>query len=125
MVIQISVVVAVIAFSCLVYYVIKILNKGMSTLSETNQTLAEVRNAVHGLTKEAGQFMRTANQITTEVKGKMETIDPLLESVHDVGEVLQNVTESVKKATTRTSWTPDENGQSKAITQPQLRIKMK
>ncbi|WP_020617036.1 DUF948 domain-containing protein [Paenibacillus daejeonensis] len=123
MVIEISVVVAVLAFSCLVYYVIQILNKGMSTLSETNKTLTEVRNAVHGLTKEAGQFIHTANEISTEVKGKMETIDPLLESVHDVGEVLQNVTDSVKKATTRT--TQEANPQSRTVTQPQLRVKVK
>jgi len=58
----------------------------MTMLGETNHTLKEVRNAVHGLTLEASQFIHTANQMTREVKGKIETSDPLLESVHDEGE---------------------------------------
>ncbi|MEK0316273.1 DUF948 domain-containing protein [Cohnella sp. 56] len=96
--IQISVAVAAIAFAGLAVYLILTLRRGMTTLGETNKTLAEVRNAVHGLTQEASQLIRNANQVTRDVKGKIQTIDPLFESVHDVGEVIQTVTDSVKKA---------------------------
>ncbi|MGW8427865.1 DUF948 domain-containing protein [Peribacillus simplex] len=62
------------------------LRKGMGTLEETNKTLEEVRNAVHGLTQESKKLIHSANQITADVKGKMENVDPLLESAQDVGE---------------------------------------
>lgn len=73
------------------------LRKGMTTLTETNTTLVDVRNAIHGLSGEASQLIHTANQVTKDVKGKIQTIDPIFESAHNVGEVLQTVTEFVKK----------------------------
>ncbi|GGG06445.1 hypothetical protein GCM10010912_58810 [Paenibacillus albidus] len=41
------------------------------TLGETTRTLAEIRNAVHGLTREASQLIHTAGQVTKDVRGKM------------------------------------------------------
>ncbi|CAI6087287.1 DUF948 domain-containing protein [Cohnella sp. JJ-181] len=122
MVIQISVAVAAIAFAGLALYLIQTLRKGMITLGETNKTLAEVRNAVHGLTGEASQLIRSANQVTRDVKGKIQTIDPLLESVHDVGEVIQTVTESVKKAA---GIPPAPERIAPGSASPQLRVKVK
>lgn len=100
MVIQLSVALAAVAFVCLVAFVILTLRKGMTTLGETNRTLGEVRNAIHGLTGEATQLIHTANQVTRDVKGKIKTIDPIFESAHNVGEVIQTVTESFKKNAT-------------------------
>lgn len=122
MVIQISVAVAAIAFAGLAVYLILTLRKGMTTLGETNKTLAEVRNAVHGLTQEASQLIRNANQVTRDVKGKMRTIDPLFESAHDVGEVIQTVTDSVKKAAGIPS-APERIASGPET--PQLRVKVK
>ncbi|ETT55146.1 MULTISPECIES: DUF948 domain-containing protein [unclassified Paenibacillus] len=100
MVIQLSVALAAVAFVCLVAFVILTLRKGMTTLGETNKTLGEVRNAIHGLTGEATQLIHTANQVTRDVKGKIKTIDPIFESAHNVGEVIQTVTETFKKNAT-------------------------
>ncbi|QUL55225.1 DUF948 domain-containing protein [Paenibacillus tritici] len=97
MVIQLSIAFAAIAFICLVVFLILTLRKGMTTLAETNKTLGDVRNAIHGLTGEATQLIHTANQVTRDVKGKIKTIDPIFESAHNVGEVIQTVTESFKK----------------------------
>lgn len=82
----------------LIYTLNQTLQKGMGTLEETNKTLAEVRNAVHGLTEESKQLIHTANQITVDVKGKIRNVDPLLESAQDVGEMIHNVTHSIKEA---------------------------
>lgn len=121
-VIQISVALAAIAFGGLAVYLILTLRKAMTTLGETNKTLAEVRNAVHGLTQEASQLIRNANQVTRDVKGKMRTIDPLFESAHDVGEVIQTVTDSVKKAAGIPS-VPERIASGPET--PQLRVKVK
>jgi uncharacterized protein YoxC len=82
----------------LIYNLNQTLRKGMGTLEETNKTLEEVRNAVHGLTDESKQLIHTANQITVDVKGKMRNVDPLLESAQDVGEMIHNVTHTIKEA---------------------------
>ncbi|MGE7878770.1 DUF948 domain-containing protein [Peribacillus muralis] len=82
----------------LIYTVNQTLRKGMGTLEETNKTLEEVRNAVHGLTHESKQLIHSANQLTADVKGKMENVDPLLETAQDVGEMIHNVTHSMKEA---------------------------
>lgn len=100
MLIQLSVAFAAAAFIALAVFLILTLRKGMTTLGETNKTLGEVRNAIHGLTGEATQLMHTANQVTRDVKGKIKTIDPIFESAHNVGEVIQTVTETFKKNAT-------------------------
>ncbi|RFU69658.1 DUF948 domain-containing protein [Bacillus sp. V59.32b] len=98
MLIEFSVAAIAIAFIWLVIFLIGLLQKGMVTLGETNKTLSEVRNAVQDLTQESRELIHTANQITVDVKHKMRTVDPLLESAQDVGEVIHNVTNSVKQA---------------------------
>ncbi|MDQ0220514.1 DUF948 domain-containing protein [Peribacillus cavernae] len=99
MLIEFSIAAIAIAFIWLVVFLIGLLQKGMVTLGETNRTLDEVRNAVHGLTEESRELIHTANQITVDVKHKMQTVDPLLESAQDVGDVIHNITNSVKQAT--------------------------
>ncbi|MGU3471325.1 DUF948 domain-containing protein [Paenibacillus sp. D51F] len=98
MIIPLSIAASAAAFVVLVFFVIRILNKGMSTLSETNRTLSEVRNAIHGLTDESKMLIHTANLITADVKGKIRTVEPIFESAHDVGEALHSVTRTVKQA---------------------------
>lgn len=99
MLIEFSAAAIAIAFIWLAVFLIGLLQKGMVTLGETNKTLTEVRNAVQDLTQESRALIHTANQITVDVKHKMRTVDPLLESAQDVGEVLHSVTNSVKQAT--------------------------
>ena len=78
----------------------------MGTLEETNKTLEEVRKAVHGLTDESKQLIHTANQITVDVKGKMSNVNPLLESAQDVGEMIHNVTSTIKEGSRTDSEIP-------------------
>jgi uncharacterized protein YoxC len=97
-IIKSSIAIIALAFVALVFYLIRTLLKGMGSLEETNKTLAEVRNAIHGLTQESKQLIHTANQITIDVKGKIKTVEPIFESAHDVGEALHSVTRTVKQA---------------------------
>lgn len=98
MIISISVAASAIAFIVLVYYVVRVLMKGMGTLSETNKTLSEVRNAIHGLTQESTKLIQTANVITSDVKGKIRSVEPIFHSAQDVGEAIHSVTKTVKQA---------------------------
>ncbi|BCB05822.1 DUF948 domain-containing protein [Bacillus sp. KH172YL63] len=92
-----SAAVAAVAFTILVIYFILTLRKIMATLDDTQETLSEARAAVHGITEEAEELMHTANQISVDVKGKMEAVDPLIESAHDIGDMIHDVTSSMKR----------------------------
>lgn len=108
MIIQYSVAAIALALIWLVVFLISTLQKGMVTIGEANQTLVEVRNAINDLSGESKQLLQTANEITDDVKTKMKTVEPLLDSAQDVGEAIHSVTDSVKKATNgfRTEFTP-------------------
>ncbi|MCA1065293.1 DUF948 domain-containing protein [Rossellomorea sp. AcN35-11] len=92
-----SAAIAAVAFTILVIYLILTLRKIMATLGETEKTLADARKAVNGITDETEDLIHTANQISEDVKGKVKAIDPLVESAQDVGEMLHDVTSSVKR----------------------------
>ncbi|GGD95013.1 DUF948 domain-containing protein [Paenibacillus nasutitermitis] len=89
---------AAIAFICLDVYLIKTLRKVMNTLDESSLTLREARSSIHVLSLEAKKLIHNANQVTVDVKHRIKTVDPLLESASDVGEVIHSVAESVKQA---------------------------
>lgn len=91
MIIKVSVASASVAFVCLAAKLIQ-------TLGETQRTIAEVRNSVTGLTEESQRLIHSASQVTNDIKDKMKSFDPLLESAQDVGEVIHNVTDTVKRS---------------------------
>jgi len=89
---------AAIGFICLDVYLIKTLRKVMNTLDESSLTLREARSSMQVLSLEAKKLIHNANQVTVDVKHRIKTVDPLLESAQDVGEVIHSVAESVKQA---------------------------
>ncbi|CAH0343939.1 DUF948 domain-containing protein [Bacillus sp. CECT 9360] len=91
MIIKVSVASASVAFVCLAAKLIQ-------TLGETQRTIAEVRNSVSGLTEESQRLIHSANQVTDDIKDKIKSFDPLLESAQDVGEVIHSVTDTVKRS---------------------------
>lgn len=100
MIMEYSVAAIALAFIWLVVFLIGTLQKVMGTLGEANKTLEEARKAIGDLSKESKQLIHKANEITTDVKGKIKTVEPLLDSAQDVGEAIHSVTDTVKKATT-------------------------
>ena len=92
-----SAAIAAVAFTILVIYLILTLRKVMATLAETKETLSDARTVVNGITEEAEELIHTANQISVDVKGKVEAIDPLIESAHDIGDMIHDVTSSIKR----------------------------
>ncbi|MGD6818592.1 DUF948 domain-containing protein [Metabacillus sp. 84] len=115
-----SAAIAAAAFTILVLYLIRTLRKVMKTLAETEKTLSDARGAVNSLTGEAEGLIHSANQISDDLKGKMKAVDPLVESAHDVGEVIQNVTSSVKRATAQKPKPKTINQESKPV---QIKLK--
>lgn len=94
----ISAAVAAASFTCLVFYGVKTMKKLMDSLDETQKTIAEVRVSALNVTNEATAAIHSLNVTIKDVKVKLNNVDPLLESAHDMGDVLHKVTTQVKKA---------------------------
>ncbi|OAB45825.1 DUF948 domain-containing protein [Paenibacillus antarcticus] len=95
--IEISVVIIAVAFAVLVVFLIKTLKAATISLEKTSQTLQEVQKTIDELGYEVKQTVRHANDITVDLQAKMKQIDPVIESVHNLGEVLSEVTYAAKQ----------------------------
>lgn len=100
MMIEISVVIIAIAFAVLVVFLIKTLKAATQSLEKTTQTLQEVQKTIDELGYEVKQTVRHANNITVDLQAKMKQIDPVMDSVHNLGEVLSEVTYAAKQLST-------------------------
>lgn len=97
MMIEISVVIIAVAFAVLVLFLIKTLKAASQSLEKTTQTLQEVQKTIDELGYEVKQTIRHANDITVDLQAKMKQIDPVMDSVHNLGEVLSEVTYAAKQ----------------------------
>lgn len=95
--IEISVVIIAVAFAVLVLFLIKTLKAATQSLEKTSQTLQEVQKTIDELGYEVKQTIRHANDITVDLQSKMKQIDPVMDSVHNLGEVLSEVTYAAKQ----------------------------
>jgi uncharacterized protein YoxC len=64
----------------------------------TNKSLIEVRTVTNKIADQAEHLLHTATDVTTDVKAKIKSIQPLIETAHDVGDILHQVTDPVKQA---------------------------
>ncbi|MDO7907843.1 DUF948 domain-containing protein [Paenibacillus sp. JX-17] len=97
---QISIAVIAIAFAVLVFFLIKTLQSASGSLDKVTQTLQDVQKTVDELSYEVKQMLRHANDITVDVEYKMKKIDPVMESVKNLGDVLNEVTSAAKQVST-------------------------
>lgn len=94
---QISVAVVALAFVVLVVYLVKTLKAAEQSLHTTTTTLQEVQKTIDQLGFEVKQIVKQANDLTGDIQHKMKQIDPVLESVKNAGEVLNEVTLATKQ----------------------------
>ncbi|MGF7048326.1 uncharacterized protein YoxC [Paenibacillus sp. DS2015] len=98
--IEVSVALIAVAFAILVIFLIKTLRAATQSLDKTTQTLQEVQKTIDELSYEVKQTIRHANDITVDVQAKMKQIDPVMDSVQNLGEVLSEVTQAAKQVST-------------------------
>ncbi|MDQ0495031.1 MULTISPECIES: DUF948 domain-containing protein [Paenibacillus] len=97
---QISIFIIAIAFAVLVIFLIKTLKAAQGSLDKVTLTLQDVQKTVDELSYEVKQTVRHANDITADVDHKLKQIEPVMESVKNLGEVLSEVTLAAKQAST-------------------------
>ncbi|NGZ77870.1 DUF948 domain-containing protein [Saccharibacillus sp. VR-M41] len=89
---QWAVLIVAVAFAVLVVFLIKTLQAGTKTLENTAQTLKEVQKTMDELTYEVKQVVRHTNDITLDANHKLKQLDPVMESVKNLGNLLNEVT---------------------------------
>lgn len=97
MIIELSVALVAIAFAVLVFFLIKTLKSAKVSLDNVSQTLQEVQKTIDELTYEVKTTVRHANEITADVQSKIQKIDPVVDSVKNLGEVMNELTLTVKE----------------------------
>jgi uncharacterized protein YoxC len=97
MIIELSVALVAIAFAVLVFFLIKTLKSAKESLDKVSQTLQEVQKTIDELTYEVKTTVRHANDITVDVQGKIQKIDPIMDSVKNLGDVMNELTLTAKQ----------------------------
>nr|WP_305121081.1 DUF948 domain-containing protein [Saccharibacillus sp. JS10] len=85
-------VIVALAFAALVIFLIKTLQAGTKTLENTAETLKEVQKTMDELTYEIKQVVRHTNDIALDANHKLKQLDPVMESVKNLGQLLNEVT---------------------------------
>ncbi|WP_379131336.1 DUF948 domain-containing protein [Paenibacillus sp. sgz500958] len=97
MIIELSVALVAVAFAILVFFLIKTLKSAKESLDKVSQTLQEVQKTIDELTYEVKTTVRHANDITLDVQGKIQKIDPIMDTVKNLGDVMSELTLSMKQ----------------------------
>jgi uncharacterized protein YoxC len=97
MILDISVAVIALAFVALVVYLIVLTKALRVTFSQVNQTLVEVRRQLGEVGGQAQKIMEHTNQISFDVKQKVEAFNPIFNAVAHAGEILEHKTSALKK----------------------------
>lgn len=98
MIIQFSVALIAVAFVVLVAFLIVTLRSMSDLLKQTNTTIRELQGEIKGISKEASHLLQHTNQVTVDVLDKLHSLEPTFDSVKNVGEVVEDITSSVKQA---------------------------
>ncbi|ULL13754.1 DUF948 domain-containing protein [Paenibacillus sp. H1-7] len=105
MIIEISVAVIALAFVVLVAFLIVTLRSMSALLGQTNNTIRELQYDLKDLSKQATDLLQHTNEVTVDVLHKLQSLEPTFDSVKQVGEAVEEITSSVKQASTTVAHT--------------------
>ena len=97
MIIEISVAVVGLAFVALVIYLIMMIKSLRVTLGQVNQTLVEARKQLGDVGGQAQKILEHTNQVSFDIKNKVEAFNPIFNAVSNAGEILEHKTFAIKK----------------------------
>lgn len=98
MLVQISAIIAAIAFVFLVFYLIQTLKSLRNSLDEITLTMVQMKNEVTQISSEVQDVILNTNEMAIDVRVKLSKLNHLFSSVNDVGQVIHELTSSVKQS---------------------------
>ncbi|UKS26386.1 DUF948 domain-containing protein [Paenibacillus sp. HWE-109] len=100
MLFQISAIIAAVAFVFLVFYLIQTLKSLKHSLDEITSTMGQMKNEVTQISSEVQDVILNTNEMAIDVRVKLAKLNHLFSSVNDVGQVIHELTTSVKQSAT-------------------------
>ena len=100
MLVQISAIIAAVAFVFLVFYLIQTLKSLKNSLDEITLTMGQMKNEVTQISSEVQDVILNTNEMAIDVRVKLSKLNHLFSSVNDVGQVIHELTSSVKQSAT-------------------------
>ncbi|CAH8769029.1 DUF948 domain-containing protein [Paenibacillus dendritiformis] len=97
MLVEISALIAALAFAVLVVFLIQTLRSAKQSLDKASRTLEDVQQTVHMLSGDLQAIARNANHMTEELQGQLKKIEPVADSVQNAGEALNELTLAAKQ----------------------------
>ena len=94
---DISIAVIALAFVALVIYLIVVIKSLRVTLGQVNQTLIEARKQMGELGVQAQKVMEHTNQISFDLRHKVEAFNPIFNAMNQAGQVLEHKATEFKK----------------------------
>ncbi|MGG4397502.1 DUF948 domain-containing protein [Paenibacillus thiaminolyticus] len=97
MLVEISALIAALAFAVLVVFLIQTLRSAKQSLDKASRTMEDVQQTVQMLSGDLQAIARNANHMTEELQGQLKKIEPVADSVQNAGEALNELTLAAKQ----------------------------
>ncbi|WII38648.1 DUF948 domain-containing protein [Paenibacillus thiaminolyticus] len=97
MLVEISALIAALAFAVLVVFLIQTLRSAKQSLDKASKTMEDVQQTVQMLSGDLQAIARNANHMTEELQGQLKKIEPVADSVQNAGEALNELTLAAKQ----------------------------
>lgn len=97
MLIGISAIIAAVAFVVLVYYLVETLKSLKQSLDEMRGVMTEVKADISTIAVEVKDVVHQTNQMTSNVRTKLNALDSLFDSVNDIGQIARELSQTVKQ----------------------------
>jgi uncharacterized protein YoxC len=104
MIIEICVALATVAFIVLVVFLVRTLIKLNKTLDHTNGVVNRLETKIEPLQSESVKLLANVNNLTQTVSDHLDAFNPLMDSVHEVGAALQDVSHNFSEKITKASF---------------------
>ncbi|MDF2922926.1 MAG: hypothetical protein K0R57_1840 [Paenibacillaceae bacterium] len=96
----------------LVIYLVTLIQSAKRSLTDANETLAQIREDLESVSKQSLNLMAAGEQLIREADEKLHALDPITRSVKQTGEALVQVTDSVKQVSAAVSRSASGIGQT-------------
>jgi len=100
MLLEMSAIMVAIAFVILTFFLIRTLQSVKSSLDEVTQTLGQMKIEVREIGDEVKAVVGNANEMAVDLRTKLTKLDHLFSSVNDVGQVVHELTTTVRQSAT-------------------------
>ncbi len=97
MIIEMSMSIIALAFVVLTIYLISMSKAVQKTLDELNRTLIESRIHLRELSQNSGKTMDKVETIGVDLKQKMETLNPIFNSISNLGKIFESQSSAMKQ----------------------------